>query len=1277
MAITQLGVYVGPGGLVAPLHAAIFDSATQAVLAGPITFTPGETGLLAVGGYVYLPLATPLHLAVGTTAVVGAWGYGTQSGGGPQRFGNAGSSTTTPWALETDDLFVPLGSLLGSESSPGAFPTLLDGPSPNKYAAGTFMFADDSLTSDPAVFGSADTYKLVYRDFLVQPKYSVSGSIQLPTLPGSASPVLTLHAGDKVIGSTSAANDGTFVFSGITPGTYMLSQQVPTGLRDPAPPLAVQSFATAQLVNLGPDNAGAQALAATTADLTGDGKLDLAAALSDPATGTARLVVSAGNGDDTFATPYYSSTLSGIPLKIVAFDGTGDGRLDLAVLYTNGNVDVFDNLGGGSFQAAPNYFSLATAVAPGQTPVDLVAGDFNHNGARDFQDDLVVAYKSGTGPGGFVIAWTGGAPQNYPLTQAPGGLAATDVNRDGNLDLLINEGTQLEIAYSNGLTTAFHFQTVPTDLVGAGGPVAVADFNGDGRPDIVLQDSNGQVELFLQNIGSFVGSVLQNVPVTSNGLGVTVADFNGDGQPDLALLRDDGSLLLFVNHGPAGLNAGEQPVLLSVPSGLVGLSASADFTNDGRPDLLFVSGQGVYLEADQVSLQENAVSFTLTAGGQLTNFEPPQLGAQLTLTPDATTPAPINLVDVATGSIAGIVYDDLNRNDTRDAGDLGLAGVRVFLDVNHDGSFDPTVDPSALTDANGAFTFTAIQGPNGTLVPLPDGDYQVGVIAGPDWVESGTSTLRTEQVKSGQGTPNADFGLSTPLVQQLADPAELTVGDTLTFRVKPALPDAAATLFFQLAPGAPAGASIDPATGQFTFIPQPTERGKQFPVTIVASDPFDPARHESQTIVLAVSGTVTPIDQRLISAVYESLLGRPADATGLDFWEAQMEQGSSLRDVARFIAGSQEHQTNVVQNLYQSLLRRPADAAGLAFYVAALQAGATDESVQAALLGSGEYFQNVGGDTTNGFLAALYQDLLSRPLDPAGHAFFEQVLSAPGAGRITVAQVVLQSDEYRQDVVRQLYIHFLSRAADPQGRAFFVAALENGARDEDVIATLIATQEMLGANTQLVSQIYRDLLGRPAQTAEVGIWLAALDGGASPTTVAGGIVDSSEYQTRQVEEMYTTLLHRPGDAAGVAAFVGELVGGATVEQVEAEIIASPEYFQTRGQGGASGFLDSVYQDVLNRPVDSGGLAAFTALAADGADGRLQVIDALFTATEYRQDLVQSYYQRLLHRAADTAGLDFYVAELSNGTRDEQVLASLIGSREYLALLPGASTQPSA
>ena len=208
---------------------------------------------------------------------------------------------------------------------------------------------------------------------------------------------------------------------------------------------------------------------------------------------------------------------------------------------------------------------------------------------------------------------------------------------------------------------------------------------------------------------------------------------------------------------------------------------------------------------------------------------------------------------------------------------------------------------------------------------------------------------------------------------------------------------------------------------------------------------------------------------------------------------AQMGQGTSLQEIARFTAASREYQTILVQNFYQSLLRRPADPAGLAFYVAALQAGATDESVEAALLGSDEYFQNSGGGTTDGFLQALFQDLLARPIDPASQAFFEQLLNGSGADRATVAQLVLQSGEYRQNLVSQLYTRFLNRAADPQGIAFFVAALGNGARDEDVIAKLIATQEMLGVDTQFVSQAYQDLLGRPAQAAEINSGLAAAE----------------------------------------------------------------------------------------------------------------------------------------------------------------------------------------
>ncbi|MFG0262091.1 MAG: adhesin, partial [Novipirellula sp. JB048] len=60
------------------------------------------------------------------------------------------------------------------------------------------------------------------------------------------------------------------------------------------------------------------------------------------------------------------------------------------------------------------------------------------------------------------------------------------------------------------------------------------------------------------------------------------------------------------------------------------------------------------------------------------------------------------------GGISGRVFNDLNR-DGRGNGDLGLAGVTVFADLNGNQIADPS-EPTAVTNAAGEFTLTAAPG---------------------------------------------------------------------------------------------------------------------------------------------------------------------------------------------------------------------------------------------------------------------------------------------------------------------------------------------------------------------------------------------------------------------------------------------------------------------------------------------------------------------------------------------------------------------------------------
>ena len=125
-------------------------------------------------------------------------------------------------------------------------------------------------------------------------------------------------------------------------------------------------------------------------------------------------------------------------------------------------------------------------------------------------------------------------------------------------------------------------------------------------------------------------------------------------------------------------------------------------------------------------------------------------------------------------------------------------------------------------------------------------------------------------------------------------------------------------------------------------------------------------------------------DQRFVVQLYLDLLNRPVDINGFNTWMTVLSQGGTHAQVAQAIEGSQEYQTDVIENLYHQYLHRDADPAGLAYFLGRFEAGDTQEEMAAAIAGSQEYFSTRGGATNDGFLTALYQDTLNRVVDPGG-----------------------------------------------------------------------------------------------------------------------------------------------------------------------------------------------------------------------------------------------------------------------------------------------------
>jgi Domain of unknown function (DUF4214) len=226
-------------------------------------------------------------------------------------------------------------------------------------------------------------------------------------------------------------------------------------------------------------------------------------------------------------------------------------------------------------------------------------------------------------------------------------------------------------------------------------------------------------------------------------------------------------------------------------------------------------------------------------------------------------------------------------------------------------------------------------------------------------------------------------------------------------------------------------------------------------------DPVTGLGTPQANLLVPVLAHVQAHNQQFVTQVYQSLLGRAPDPTGLASWSNLLGQGTSQTSTVFQIEQSQEYLADQVQGIYQKLLHRPADTGGLSGFTAFLQGGGTLEQVQTIVAGSDEYFATRGGGTINGFLTALYGDALNRAIDPAGQRADEQAL-AGGMTRSTIAAVVFGSQEYLQDLVQSYYQTYLKRPADNGGLAAFVAAMQQGTTDQQVIADILGSQEYFG-----------------------------------------------------------------------------------------------------------------------------------------------------------------------------------------------------------------------
>jgi hypothetical protein len=201
------------------------------------------------------------------------------------------------------------------------------------------------------------------------------------------------------------------------------------------------------------------------------------------------------------------------------------------------------------------------------------------------------------------------------------------------------------------------------------------------------------------------------------------------------------------------------------------------------------------------------------------------------------------------------------------------------------------------------------------------------------------------------------------------------------------------------------------------------------------------------------------------------------------------------------------------------------------------------------------------------YVTAVYQDLFGRAPDPAGlQAWTTALLS--GTPRVSVANSITWSAEYRSDLIRGAYNEFLGRAAEPAGLANWLAAMDGGMTIQQMEGGFVASQEYYNragsTASGWVTRLYRHVLNRAASAAEVQSWVNQLAQGASRGAVASGFLISTERLSTVINGYYQHLLSRSSDPAGLQSWVDAIQHGARTEAIVGGIVASDEYVKANG-----------------------------------------------------------------------------------------------------------------
>jgi hypothetical protein len=293
------------------------------------------------------------------------------------------------------------------------------------------------------------------------------------------------------------------------------------------------------------------------------------------------------------------------PTSLKTADINGDGKLDLIFLNKEDQVVIVckNRSVPGSINA--ESFEPGVSFRTGSSPEEVAIGDLNNDGKPDLavtdilDNTLSILENKGT-----ISTIAFNAKVDFIAESKPSELEISDLDLDGKADIIVANANASSISVfrnissgainNNSMAARFNYSDVSYN---GRKFLSIGDMNTDGRPDIIFGvASNDYIAVFRNQAETGVSFSSNfffkyNMNADWQVTGLEVADVDGDGQCDIITLDNLGHYIKIkrnlINMGPipyiqphfansVGINTGSATGAL-----LVG-----DLNNDSRPDII-------------------------------------------------------------------------------------------------------------------------------------------------------------------------------------------------------------------------------------------------------------------------------------------------------------------------------------------------------------------------------------------------------------------------------------------------------------------------------------------------------------------------------------------------------------------------------------------------------------------------------------------------------------------------------------------------------------------